>query len=389
MSKKINETSTGAGGAVGGFAGAMGTKPLKRKNEQKVTATVTTGAVYDRENKKNGLKGEKKKGFKLFKMSEKRSERALREAIRSLVFLNRVKYHEEQVKRELQEQKLRKVIRHLLSESKSNEILLTTGENNASDFINNITSTTFDQLYAKLSSTEAQRIAFRETYLAKLKLYLDSLDQQHMILNPSDKPTNPESIERPQDGNEPGEATTGLPSPEQELGGLSGAGEELPGTEQGLPDLGGGEGLPGEEEAGLQEAVGPTGPASSRNVVADTSRLQKQVIATELSVSELDPTGIEQAQKALEKDLPQIDSLYSQLTFKPLKLPTGEVTSDRELFRKMLFGGVNDAGEELDGNLDISFNSKDKDVATSDKPTAQPAKTQPAANPKLPPVAPV
>lgn len=376
--KSIKEMNSMAGGGVSG-----GT----------ITAKVASAAVYPagkKMKKKNGKKSSKP--YKTAKL-ENKGEKILREAIRNLIFLSQVKYHEEQAKIGIQEQKLRYVIRHLLNEEKSDQIYLTTGENNAADFLNNIKSTTFDQLYAKLSSSEQQRLAFRATYLEKLKLYLDSLDQQHVILNPQDKPARPLAIEKPMDGNEasPEELETGAPTMEEPEPGAEEPAETEPTPVGGAPEEAGAElgteeppaAPEGGEEAPLQEvaAAPAANTGGGMNIVPDTSRLQKQIIATQLNRSDLHPTGVGQALKALQKDLPQIDDLYSQLTFKPLKLPSGELTSDREIFRKMLFGGPSADGSSVDGNLDINFDNKDKDVVTSDKPTAEPKPAEPTAVP--------
>lgn len=380
--KKINEMS-GAGAAAGTANNFFKVRRNRRGKigspfTEAVTGTMKVGkkvAVYPKNKAKQKNGTEDSKTYKTAQF-ESKGEKVLREAIRNLVFLSRIKYHEEQAKIGIQEQKLRKIIQHLLSEAKSEQIYLTTGENKAADFLNNIRSTTFDQLYAELSSSEQQRLAFRTTYLEKLKLYLDSLDQQHIILHPEDKPTKPLAIEKPAEGNEPNQAELETGTPETE------AGAEIPPVPslEAPPE---GETPPAEEPAPeLTEAAGaPIVPLAGMTAKPDTSRLQQQVMATQLNRTDMDSTGIEQALNALIKDLPQIDRLYSSLTFKPLKLPTGEITSDREIFRKMLFGGPNADGSTSDGNLDIDFDNKDKDVATSDKPTATPAIPQPTTVP--------
>ena len=391
MDKKIiNEMNTAAGamGSASNFFRVRRNRKGKPGFPFTEAATITTKvntkkvAVYPKDKSKREEKKGKKDSlpYKVAQL-ESKSEKVLRESIRNLIFLSRIKYHEEQAKIGIQEQKLRKIIQHLLKEEKNDQIYLTTGENNAADFLNNIRSTTFDQLYAKLSSSEQQRLAFRTTYLEKLKLYLDSLDQQYIIINPEDKPTKPLGIEKPEEGNEPNQAEleTGSPemeTPPEETPPEMGATEE-PDTEEVPP-----EGAEQPEEEPLQEAAGGVPPVVGISQMPDTSRLQKQVIATQLNKPDLDTTGIKQAIKALTKDLPQIDDLYSSLTFKPLRLPTGEVTSDREIFRKMLFGGPAPDGSNLDGNLDIRFDGKDKDVITSDKPAATPAANA-APNPDM------
>lgn len=362
-SKKINETSSAAGGS------AWGAFPRKVKKEVK----VKIAAVYP--------PGKNKKSKTPYKMAviEKKSERALREAVRNLIFLNKVKYHEEQVRREIQEQKIRRVVRYLLNEANSSTPLQkTTGENNALNFLNNVKSTTFDQLYAQLASEKQQREAFKETYKEKIKLYLDALDQQHLILNPEEKA----NYEKQRSGNLAPPAAQAPVQP------------ETPTEPETSPDLG----VPEEETANLTEAA-PSGGTTLSNLqtVSDTSHIQSQVIVAQLSNSKLHPTGVKQAEKALEKDLPQIDALYNILTFRPLQLPgkdgaAGEITSDRDAFRKMLIGAMPNSGAsgaQLDtDNLNIFFSDVDKNILTSDQKQssgvtapAQPEQPEQAAEP--------
>ena len=376
--KKINETSSGAGGAVAGAAGTFFRTRRNRGGKVGAPFNTTSEKVMEKllntKKKKGGIipsktgvvvkkqntsKGKDLPDSKLTHVTaEKKSERMLREAIRNLVLLNRIKYHEDQVKREIEEQQLRKVIRFLLKEEKSGQVFLTTGENNAADFINNIKSTTVDQAYAKLSSSKEQRLAFRATYLEKLKLYLDSLDQQHVILHPEDKPQNQVNQESPSTGNQPTDAQQTM-APEQPA-------MASPAPEMGVPPARRSDRMMQEQEVQQVQS-----PASFQK--PDTKRLQQQVVATQLNQPNLHPTGVDKAIDVLKKDMPQIDDLYSQLTFKPLQMPDGSITSDRELFRKMLFG----INGQNDGNLDIEFDTKDKAVATSDQPTATPAEPTP------------
>lgn len=348
--KKLDEMcgSSAAGGAIVGGGGPFVRRVIKREarnktqpfvtNETDIKGTVSkTGAVY-----KKG-----KKGFTKAKVAETKSESMLREAIRNLIFLNRIKYHEENVKREMQEQKLRKIIRHLLNEEKG-QVLMTTGENNANDFLSNIKSTTFEQLYAKLSSVKEQREAFKATYKEKLELYLDSLDQQHVLLNPDDRPQGSTA------------AQTNVSTVPPEVSGN--APEQAPSTTAPLA------------EAAAQPVAMPQGIGS---VAPDTSRLQTQVLAAQLKKSDLHPTGVQAALKALKKDLPQVDAFYSPLTFKPLQLPSGEIISDREAFRRMLFGHSMDDGNQYPGNIDGAFQEIDNGVKTSDSPGSTPAQKPP------------
>lgn len=345
--RKLDEmcgSSSAAGSAVVGGGAPFTRKVIKRKMRE-VTTPFTTNEtnIKGKVEKTAAVYKKGKKGYKIAKVAETKSESMLREAIKNLIFLNRIKYHEENVKREMQEQKLRKIIRHLLNEEKG-QVLMTTGENNANDFLSNIKSTTFEQLYAKLSSVKDQREAFKATYKEKLELYLDSLDQQHVLLNPDDRPQ----------GNTADQGNISTVPPE-----VAGAPPQETAPEPA-----------GLAEAAAQPVAMPQGVGA---IAPDTSRLQTQVLAAQLKKSDLHPTGVQAALKALKKDLPQVDAFYSPLTFRPLQLPAGEVISDREAFRRMLFGHTMEDGSNYPGNIDGAFQEIDNGIKTSDSPGSTPA----------------
>jgi len=295
----------------------MSTAAAAQGSGNGLSGRVTRAAVYSPKNKKS--KGKKDEKSYVDAKLESRSEKTLREAIRNLIFLNRVKYHEQQAKREIQEQKIRRVIRYLLREADNTRDInfSTTGAASAWNFITQIEKTTFENDFATtLKSSKEQRDAFKTVYLTGVKIYLDSLDQQYLILNPEDSP-----------------------------------GGKMPPTEQPMPD-------------GLQEALGD--PMSSQmhpaaaeaapppsTTPADTKNIQSAAVQTALSSTakaNLDKTGVNGAESALKRDLPQIDPLYFNLTFKQITTTSGRNTNDRQEFRFFLIGDQNKVG-----NMQLKF----------------------------------
>jgi len=306
--KNLNEMSSS--GAIQGAA---------------ITGRVGTAAVYEPKKKKSISKGKKDvKNYVTAKL-ETKAEKTLREAIKNLIFLNRVKYHEEQAKREIQEQKIRRVIRYLLKEGDNTRDInfSTTGAASAWNFVSQIEKTTFENDFATtLKSSKEQRNAFKTIYLTGVKIYLDSLDQQYLILNPEDSPSGAQA--------------------------------------QGLPGPAGDSGLPPPSPTGLQEAdnAGIAHPSAAEampaaSAPADTKNIQSAAVQTAISSTakaNLDKTGVNGAEAALKRDLPQIDPLYFNLTFKPVTTSTGRNTNDRQEFRFFLIGDQNKVG-----NIQLKF----------------------------------
>lgn len=250
-------------------------------------------------------------------------ESVLREAIRKLVFLNRVKYHEENVKREMQEQKLRKVIRYLLREGDDalEGALDTTGQTAAFKFLQKVETTTFKNFYSNLKTSRKQRREFKKMYLTGVKVYLDALDQQYYILNPQAKQGGP---------------VPAVPT-------------EAPVSPVAAPAA----------TAPIAEATKPVNPAASGvadSISSDTGHMQKQAISAAVSPTaavaddETIKAAIDNAKDALKADLAQIDNLYFNLSFKEFTTSTGRTTSDRRDFRLFLIGD-----EGTVGNLQVKF----------------------------------
>ena len=337
MAKKIQEMTTGASGAVVGVANkkpkrkpGKGGSPFGDAQNEAVTKTMKVSRstrVFEPKNGKdnNGIakRGGNKKGephaFKDARL-ESRSERSLREAIRSLVFLNRIKYHEEQALREMQEQKVRKIIRHLLTETGPQ--YNTTGQQKAAQFFNKI-KVSFQE-YEALVSTQKQRDEFKKMYIAGLKITLDGLDEQYYLVNPAAAAASP-----------------AMPGP---------AGEVPPAP----PSAGGGP---------LSEAEAPAGPAPIGDEKVNPLRdlnykpIFQQAVSSAAKLAGIsDPTGHGGADNALIRDLPQLDVVgYNDLTFEEFQVTdvkgTPRTTSDRKDFRLMLLGDEQSQSGALGGDL--------------------------------------
>lgn len=396
MSKeKIKETVTAAGGTVGAAGGNPFGKKVKRSVSEagkpfSIGGEMTSIAIVgkERKGKKNGGKGNKvekpilapvgsgvKKALKNKKnIKESKSEQTLREAIRSLVFLNRVKYHEEQVKRELQEQKVRKIIRYLIKEANAPEApYQTTGEEVGKAFLDKIT-VTYDQ-YTALKSKESQRAEFERTYLAGLKNYLDRLDQVYFNAIPG-------SREQAAMGGKP--AGAGGAGPQTTS--ASPAGAPTPAMPAPQPAAG--------AEAPLAEAVGkpkvnPVGTRPSALPMADldTSSLIKQTTAgLQQNMQAQDPHGHAMALDALDRDLPQVATAgYNSLTFDPFEKDMYDAvtnsykkvyTSDRREFRLMILGDNSPGVTPVLGNIANRFQQINNTERTKDKQAA-PEQTPP------------
>lgn len=316
--KKIQEMNSVA--AVQAPSGGFKRRYNREAKHKGQPFSIAPIAVYEKGRGKN----QKKSPYKLA-YGESKSESMLREAIRNLVFLNRVKYHEENAKREMQEQKLRKIIRHLLKEGDDalEGALDTTGQTAAFKFLQKVETTTFKNFYSNLKTSRKQRREFKKMYLTGIKVYLDALDQQYYILNP--------------------QAKMGGPAPDMPTGAPV-APAAVPGMAPSAP---------------LAEATEPVDPAASGvadSIKSDTGHMQKHAISAAISPSvaasddETIKSAIDNAKDALKADLAQIDNLYFSLSFKEFTTGTGRTTSDRKDFRLFLIGD-----EGTVGNLQVKF----------------------------------
>lgn len=359
--KNINEMSSAAGGSSQGTAGnffkvrrnRQSRNPSAPFGEQKiihgkVDNKSNSTYVLPRKKKKSGKELPKTKG-KMAKF-ERKGERMLREAVRNLVFLNRVKYHEEQALREMQEQKLRGIIRFLINEADDSSKVnySSTGETAAASFMKKI-SVTFDE-YSALVSTQAQRNEFKKIYLTGIKSYLDALDQQYYILNPDER-----------------------------AGGAQPAQTEPAGGPQMPPP-------PARRSDKLHEAtpspissmsVNPLSGIDNKNMVAQATAAAVKIAGAS------NKTGHGAAENALNRDLPQIDPLYNNLTFEQFTVTNAQgasrSTSDRKDFRIMLIGDT--ATNEI-GNIANEFAKIDIAKQTNDSPHKDDPSKTPALEPK-------
>jgi len=363
--KKINEvcsTSASQGSAANFFK-----ERRNRRNPKRIGAPFTgqaieapisgIAAVYPRKKNKNSNgKGSKPKLAKL----ESKSEQMLREAIRNLVFLSRIKYHEEQAKIGLQEQKLRKVIRHLLTEADDAQEsgLASTGQTAGYSFLKKIEKTTFQNDFQSLRSSEEQRTEFKKVYLTGIKIYLDALDQQYYILNPEER--------------QPNVAAPALP-PAQPAG-----------PEATTPNMSEPAARRGDRK--INEAAPSPINSTEVNPLSGINTKAMRAQATTAAVQAVgasDKTGHGTAENALNRDLPQIDPLYINLTFKTFSANNANgstrTTSDRKDFRMMLIG---DTATNTAGNIANEFNKIDVSNQTNDSPHKGDASQTPPLTPQ-------
>lgn len=212
MNKKLKEmNAAGVGGAVHGTPGAFKTR--KRTNEQSVTSRVKGAAVFPKKGKeeirKHG-KELKEPPYKIarFTVKEKKltKEDLLREAIRKIIFYSKVKFYEEEGKRYLEEQKLRKVISALLKEAQESARFNSTGENYAHNASERILAAWRNE-YLNLSKPQ-ERAAFKihfykgigeavETYDLQTAEEASSSGSEAGIESAKAKIVSPEDIKQP------------------------------------------------------------------------------------------------------------------------------------------------------------------------------------------------
>lgn len=350
MSKKLKEMSTSA--AVTGYPGSFMSK--KKKLPEATVSNVikpADAAVYpgmenphfdpkagpsepESRRLKRPITPKRKLTYRIAKMEETQSETKLRETIRDILFLNKIKFYEEQAKVALEENKLRYIIRTLLREAKEVNYS-TTGQNFGANALDNTKLAL--KKYEELSTSLQQRESFRKNYIAAITSALETLDKQHELFS---TPLQP-AASMP---------AVGAPAAKRkDMDEAEGEAPEAP-----LPQSVSSE----EEEALKKQAIEKT---------------VKQTISTlDQTASKADDrTGYEAAKAAAERDVPQIASLYMQLSNekKAVTEPDGtsRETTDKEDFKKMLLG-----------NLELKFDSINKLSPTSDKGATTPAPVEPA-----------
>jgi hypothetical protein len=273
-------------GAVGGF----GSQAFK---------VGASAALVDSE------KGKKKKPKKTAKIGNLYQEKILREAIRKLVELSKIKYYEEVGKETLQEMKLRSVIRALLTEKSEATPYNNTGLNTAAEVIQRIKRTIIDT-YKSLTSSDAQRNDFISTVEDMVKRAIQQQDLMKKI----------------ESGNA-GQAPAAQPEGGEEEFDLSGL------TEQ------------DEETDAVEAPATPEQPAIPLANAEDTSKsdqeksaAQAKQIATKVTAAEPDTTGGSKAIPVVSTIVPQI--LTARDTLKDAK--------DKAAFDLAIIGGNGQIG---------------------------------------------
>ena len=277
MNKKIKEVTTAAGSVVG--------------------APVKSAIVFPRDPKKvkMGLKYGAKKGAKGKMVSLEETEKALRETIRKIIFLNKVKFYEEKAKVSLNENKLRKVVRYLLKEEDDPILskLSTTGQIFAYKAFKN-TLTGIKNSYKDLISSRQQRESFKEVFYDGVAEYFGTI--QKTGGTPPATPSEPEkkAVSEPV-----------LPVP---------ASEEAPPEETEMPL--------GEQEGDAVEPA-PEGEATAapddiKAKEAEAEKFRKQLAAQTVSKvqqvrKDVNVTGAKEAYDTLNTALPQLGAEYAKL----------------------------------------------------------------------------
>lgn len=278
MNKKIKEV-TGAS-ATSGFSAAIGT------SAQVHPIDPERGRTFGRAHAKKGAKPKK---------AVLPSEEALRETLRKIIFLNKVKFYEEKAKVAMNENKLRKVIRFLLREEedpfKAN--LKSTGQVNAwealSDNITNIKNG-----FNKLITSKKQREGYIETFYNGVVDYLDKLKKIALgqELPPPSPDEKPKSELTPPSAAVAPEETPELTSPEGELS----EADEVP-------------------ETGAVETESPEETArKEKEAEAERKRLAASTVSALEKRTEtlgVDPTGASEARDVLNTILPIMGARFS------------------------------------------------------------------------------
>lgn len=341
MSKKIDEITTASGGSVAG--GAFGPAGYGVVHKGKRTGNPKRPwkrlAIKKRDNKRGEMVP-----------METQAESILRETIRQLVFLNKVKFYEEQAKLGIQENKLRYIIRSLLAEAKSDDIIYdTTGQNVGKDAMGYFNVAL--QRIKELQSSEEQQRSYAKFYIDALRAAFDLADKQEALLTQSSttgipQTTAPAAKRADVDEQEGEEAET----PE-----IDTAGEEMETPAPAMDEK--------EKEKLIQQAMQKTAEASIAGVEANMGDMK-------------DKTGIDFARKDVETAIPQVLALYPPLSGETIsvtdKKGQARQTTDKKDFKDFVLG-----------NLELQFDSA---IKTSRLPKAA-AASQTAPSPEAQQVA--
>lgn len=324
--KTLNENSAGGSassavqGAVGSFK--IGSAGIVGKSGTKARAKRLKG------------QGDKTPNVEMVPLQEKNKnlyqEQVLREAIRKIISLSKIKYFEEQGQKALEEQKLRRVVRTLISEKADFTPFRNTGLNTAVSVLKRIRKAIVDS-YKELTSSEEQRKDLIDTIET---LGLQAIKQQ-------------DSMKEIESG---GAATAGMP--------VAGT-EEL--EEQGeIPDAG---------------ELPITAPSEEPEDETEKTKKAIKKITADISATPTDTTGGVKGKEVAGTIIPQI--LQARDSLKDEK--------DIKAFDLALFGGngkignikafANIAEKELQATLGTSAGSLSDELSTDSQ--GNPAQTEP------------
>jgi len=301
--KHLNEENgpnVSGGGDLAGFSTAIGSKALvfpKDNKRKPMIQKTSTGKKFKRYHSKKDAKP------KMATLPE--SEQKLRESLRKIIFLNKVKFYEEKGKQYLQEQKLRRVIQYLIKEEEEDPALAnldTTGEIKAYKAFKK-TLTGIKNSYKDLISSFQQRESFKDIFYDGVKEYFRKLQQMGTDIKPVEKPEE-KNINEPV-----------LPSPEASM------------TTEPASDLAKTSNIEGEETP-LAEQEGEVPDVSSETEAtpedikakeAEAEKFRKQLAAqtvaqVQQSRNDVNVTGAKEAYDSLKTALPQLGAEFAKLS---------------------------------------------------------------------------
>lgn len=331
--KSLNENSAGGNsasavqGAVGSFK--VGSAGIVGRSGSQARAKRIKG------------QGNKQPKVKMASLVEKNKnlyqEQVLREAIRKIISLSKIKYFEEQGQKALEEQKLRRVVRTLISEKAELTPFRNTGLNTAVDVLKRIRRTIVDS-YKNLTSSKDQRKDYIDTVET---LLLQAIKQQDDMKN-------------------------------IESGGTVTAGAPVAGTEElEEQDLD-----PGSSEMPITAALEDSGSEEEK-----AKKKIKQITA-DISSAEIDTTGGIQGKDDVGTIAPQVlqarDSLKDEDDIKAFDLAI--LGGNGKIGNIKAFANI--AEKELQATLGASGGSLDNELSTDSQGNpaqAEPTGEQPVA----------
>lgn len=340
MSKKVNEIGTAASGVVGGFGRRIGEEtvsnaftPVKKKGRPSVVIYPSEPTGHAKRPYKGKKNPKKPTNWKRVSM-ETKAESMLRETIRELVFLNKVKFYEEQAKQALEENKLRYVIRGLLME-KDDVIFSTTGQNEGNAILKRMRSI-FDR-YSMITSQQKDREDYKKGFITAMTVTLNNLKKSLSLFG--------------------GEQTATAPAKRRDL------------EEQGEE--------PADTAGGETEISAPV-PAQKPQVDDKTIEKQAQDNALKMfpKAAASDNADIKKGINDVTKIIADFVNTYRNLSDEKFQVTEkngqSRSTSDREDFEKFLLG---DPNTSTPGNIQIEFDKIDDTIKSSDSAgTPEPVK---------------